>query len=226
MTERLDLWANVQPNSFVALNPINPAFVKHLLLLVADSEGKPSSPRGSQLVHMTLMMHSWVVPSQMFAQKLLTLYPQLVPVLHWSQCPFLLIWSEYKRFFVFPLCLQSRFELYAYIPFVMLGQSLTLSLTYKDCPSDKRELRRTQICHIIRWARTNGDRTGYTALFVGSKRFSVLLYGKAVDQPVPGSIRGKPPPRADHRGPVGSGPIRRRGDALTTHWHLLPVSHV
>uniref|UniRef100_A0A3Q3AM96 RAS guanyl releasing protein 4 n=1 Tax=Kryptolebias marmoratus TaxID=37003 RepID=A0A3Q3AM96_KRYMA len=40
-----------------------------------DSEGRISSPRGSQLVHMTLMMHSWVVPSQMFAQKLLTLYP-------------------------------------------------------------------------------------------------------------------------------------------------------
>uniref|UniRef100_A0A8C4E1G6 RAS guanyl releasing protein 4 n=1 Tax=Dicentrarchus labrax TaxID=13489 RepID=A0A8C4E1G6_DICLA len=39
--------------------------------------GKLSSPRGSQLVHMTLMMHSWVVPSQMFAQKLLTLYPPL-----------------------------------------------------------------------------------------------------------------------------------------------------
>ncbi|XP_044058712.1 RAS guanyl-releasing protein 4 isoform X1 [Siniperca chuatsi] len=59
-----------------------------------DSEGKLSSPRGSQLVHMTLMMHSWVVPSQMFAQKLLTLY--------------------------------------------------------KDCPLDKRGLRRTQICHLIR----------------------------------------------------------------------------
>ncbi|XP_074496334.1 RAS guanyl-releasing protein 4 isoform X1 [Sebastes fasciatus] len=59
-----------------------------------DSEGKLSSPRGSQLVHMTLMMHSWVVPSQMFAQKLLTLY--------------------------------------------------------KDCPSDKRGLRRTQVCHLIR----------------------------------------------------------------------------
>ncbi|XP_076592086.1 RAS guanyl-releasing protein 4 isoform X2 [Chaetodon auriga] len=59
-----------------------------------DSEGKLSSPRGSQLVHMTLMMHSWVVPSQMFAQKLLALY--------------------------------------------------------KDCPSDKRGLRRTQICHLIR----------------------------------------------------------------------------
>lgn len=44
---------------------------------VADSDGRFSSPRGSQLVHMTLMMHSWVVPSQMFAQKLLTLYPQL-----------------------------------------------------------------------------------------------------------------------------------------------------
>ncbi|XP_041664353.1 RAS guanyl-releasing protein 4 isoform X3 [Cheilinus undulatus] len=43
---------------------------------------------------MTLMMHSWVVPSQMFAQKLLTIY--------------------------------------------------------KDCPSDKRGLRRTQVCHLIR----------------------------------------------------------------------------
>ncbi|XP_034459361.1 RAS guanyl-releasing protein 4 isoform X1 [Hippoglossus hippoglossus] len=39
-----------------------------------DSEGKLSSPRGSQLVHVTLMMHSWVVPSQTFAQKLLALY--------------------------------------------------------------------------------------------------------------------------------------------------------
>ncbi|XP_006796746.1 RAS guanyl-releasing protein 4 [Neolamprologus brichardi] len=59
-----------------------------------DSEGKTSSPRGTQLVHMTLMMHSWVVPSEAFAQKLLTLY--------------------------------------------------------KDCPSDKRGLRRTQIRHLAR----------------------------------------------------------------------------
>ncbi|XP_029964312.1 RAS guanyl-releasing protein 4 isoform X2 [Salarias fasciatus] len=59
-----------------------------------DSEGKLSSPRGSQLVHMTLMMHSWVVPSQTFAQKVLALY--------------------------------------------------------KDCPPDKRGLRRTQICHLVR----------------------------------------------------------------------------
>ncbi|MED6256946.1 hypothetical protein ATANTOWER_002797 [Ataeniobius toweri] len=64
-----------------------------------DSEGKTSSPRGSQLVHMTLMMHSWVVPSQMFVQKLLTLYPL-------SCC--------------------------------------------SDCPSDKRGLRRVQICHLVR----------------------------------------------------------------------------
>lgn len=48
------------------------------MVLVADSDGKLSSPKGSQLVHMTLMMHSWVVPSQTFAQKLLTLYPSLL----------------------------------------------------------------------------------------------------------------------------------------------------
>ncbi|XP_026154464.1 RAS guanyl-releasing protein 4 isoform X3 [Mastacembelus armatus] len=59
-----------------------------------DSEGKISSRGGPQLVHMTLMMHSWVVSSQTFAQKLLTLY--------------------------------------------------------KDCPLDKRGLRRTQICHLVR----------------------------------------------------------------------------
>ncbi|XP_008424743.1 RAS guanyl-releasing protein 4 isoform X2 [Poecilia reticulata] len=59
-----------------------------------DSEGKMPSSRGSQLVHMTLMMHSWVVPSQMFVQKLLTFY--------------------------------------------------------KDCPIDKRGLRRAQICHLVR----------------------------------------------------------------------------
>uniref|UniRef100_A0AAY5L6M1 Uncharacterized protein n=1 Tax=Esox lucius TaxID=8010 RepID=A0AAY5L6M1_ESOLU len=40
------------------------------------SDGKLA--RGSQLVHMTLMMHSWVVPSQIFAQKLLALYPLLM----------------------------------------------------------------------------------------------------------------------------------------------------
>ncbi|AWO98608.1 putative RAS guanyl-releasing protein 1-like [Scophthalmus maximus] len=66
-----------------------------------DSDGKLSSPRGSQLVHVTLMMHSWVVPSQTFAQKLLTLYP--------------------------PLWLDS-----------------------KDCPSDRRGLRRPQVCHLVR----------------------------------------------------------------------------
>lgn len=58
---------------------------KCFCVLIADSEGKLSSPRGSQLVHMTLMMHSWVVPSQMFAQKLLTLYPQLsLSAILWS----------------------------------------------------------------------------------------------------------------------------------------------
>ncbi|XP_016431407.1 RAS guanyl-releasing protein 1-like isoform X2 [Sinocyclocheilus rhinocerous] len=37
-----------------------------------DSDGKLI--RGTQLVHMTLMMHNWVVPSRIFAQKLLSLY--------------------------------------------------------------------------------------------------------------------------------------------------------
>ncbi|XP_062860505.1 RAS guanyl-releasing protein 4 [Trichomycterus rosablanca] len=37
-----------------------------------DSDGKLI--RGIQLVNMTLMMHNWVVPSQTFAQKLLSLY--------------------------------------------------------------------------------------------------------------------------------------------------------
>lgn len=59
-----------------------------------DSEGKFSNPRGSQLVQMVLMMHVWVVPSQTFAQKLLSLY--------------------------------------------------------KDCPSEKRGLKRSQICHLVR----------------------------------------------------------------------------
>lgn len=37
-----------------------------------DSDGKLN--RGTQLVHMTLMMHNWVVPSHIFAHKLLSLY--------------------------------------------------------------------------------------------------------------------------------------------------------
>lgn len=52
-------------------------------------------------------------------------------------------------------------------------RSLTLSLTYKDCPLDKRGLRRTQICHLVRWVRTPGTwacgKTGYPAVFVSSK---------------------------------------------------------
>uniref|UniRef100_A0A1A8PCX9 RAS guanyl releasing protein 4 n=1 Tax=Nothobranchius rachovii TaxID=451742 RepID=A0A1A8PCX9_9TELE len=44
-----------------------------------DSEGRTSSSRGTQLVHMTLMMHTWVVPSQTFAQKLLSLYKDCPP---------------------------------------------------------------------------------------------------------------------------------------------------
>ncbi|KAG7483854.1 hypothetical protein MATL_G00042760 [Megalops atlanticus] len=42
-------------------------------LLCFDSDGKLT--KGTQLVRMTLMMHSWVVPSHIFAQKLLSLYP-------------------------------------------------------------------------------------------------------------------------------------------------------
>ncbi|XP_056622495.1 RAS guanyl-releasing protein 4 isoform X1 [Triplophysa dalaica] len=37
-----------------------------------DADGKII--RGTQLVHMTLMMHNWVVPSHIFAHKLLSLY--------------------------------------------------------------------------------------------------------------------------------------------------------
>ncbi|XP_048840165.1 RAS guanyl-releasing protein 1-like [Brienomyrus brachyistius] len=45
--------------------------IQHCLLCF-DSEGKLS--RNSQLVQMTLMMHNWVVPSHVFAQKLISLY--------------------------------------------------------------------------------------------------------------------------------------------------------
>ncbi|XP_062408636.1 RAS guanyl-releasing protein 4 isoform X1 [Sardina pilchardus] len=57
-----------------------------------DADGKLS--RGTNFVHMTLMMHSWVVPSTIFANKLLSLY--------------------------------------------------------KDCPVDKKGLRRAQVYHFIR----------------------------------------------------------------------------
>uniref|UniRef100_A0A8C9R4P8 RAS guanyl releasing protein 4 n=1 Tax=Scleropages formosus TaxID=113540 RepID=A0A8C9R4P8_SCLFO len=60
-------------------------------LLCFDSDGKLT--RSVQLVHMTLMMHSWVVPSHIFAQKLLLLYPA-----HWvgtcrtQICHFIRLW--------------------------------------------------------------------------------------------------------------------------------------
>ncbi|KAM7412674.1 hypothetical protein PAMA_020177 [Pampus argenteus] len=91
-------WALQSPSSAPSASAASLDELIHRCLNCFDSDGKLSSPRGSQLVHMTLMMHSWVVPSQTFAQKLLTLY--------------------------------------------------------KDCPSDKRGLRRTQICHLVRqWIR-------------------------------------------------------------------------
>uniref|UniRef100_A0A673J2R7 RAS guanyl-releasing protein 1-like n=1 Tax=Sinocyclocheilus rhinocerous TaxID=307959 RepID=A0A673J2R7_9TELE len=43
-----------------------------------DSDGKLI--RGTQLVHMALMMHNWVVPSHIFVQKLLSLYPLQAPL--------------------------------------------------------------------------------------------------------------------------------------------------
>lgn len=76
----------------------NEHFCVIFLSAFADSEGKLSSPKGSHLVHMALMMHSWVVPSQMFAQKLLTLYPQLShSLIVWSLWSF--AWSHMTRFF-------------------------------------------------------------------------------------------------------------------------------
>lgn len=87
----------------------------------ADSEGTLSSPKGSQLVHMTLMMHSWVVPSQMFAHKLLTLYPQLSHSrMLWSlwaiacghMTTFSLICSGNRHGIVSPSVCRSRFSTY------------------------------------------------------------------------------------------------------------------
>uniref|UniRef100_A0A674MY90 RAS guanyl releasing protein 4 n=1 Tax=Takifugu rubripes TaxID=31033 RepID=A0A674MY90_TAKRU len=76
----------------------NEHFCVIFLSAFADSEGRFSSPKGSHLVHMALMMHSWVVPSQMFAQKLLTLYPQLShSLIVWSLWSF--AWSHMTRFF-------------------------------------------------------------------------------------------------------------------------------
>lgn len=46
-----------------------------------------------------------------------------------------------------------------------------------------------------------------------------------MDRPVSGSIWGRPPPRADHGGPVGAGSVRQRGDTLAAHRPLLLVSH-
>lgn len=50
-----------------------------------DSEGKLI--RGAPLVRMTLMMHNWVVPSQTFAQKLLTLYKDCPLEKRGLKCP-------------------------------------------------------------------------------------------------------------------------------------------
>uniref|UniRef100_A0A8C7Y776 Uncharacterized protein n=1 Tax=Oryzias sinensis TaxID=183150 RepID=A0A8C7Y776_9TELE len=81
------------------------------------SEGKISSPRGSQLVHMTLMMHSWVVPSQMFAQKLLALYPSLRFVVYTPICHLVRQWiSQFPAVFeVDPLLEQTMGDLWALV---------------------------------------------------------------------------------------------------------------
>ncbi|XP_055081750.1 RAS guanyl-releasing protein 4 isoform X2 [Periophthalmus magnuspinnatus] len=87
-----------------------------------DSEGKISSPRGSQLVQMVLMMHMWVVPSQTFAQKLLTLYPSDCPSdkrgLRRSQILHLVRWwiSQFPAVFeTEPLLEQTMGDLWALV---------------------------------------------------------------------------------------------------------------
>lgn len=106
-------------------------------------------------------------------------------------------------------------------------------LTYKDSPLDKRGLRRPQICHLVRWVRTA---VTWASCFTHSvtelvillylwevNKDSVLLGGKAVDQPVPGCVWGRPWPGAGDGGPVGAGSIRWRRESFTAQRHLLPV---
>ncbi|CAG5977062.1 unnamed protein product [Menidia menidia] len=67
------IFDHMEPNEMAA--HLSYLEFKNFCNVSVDPEGNISNPKGSQLVHMTLMMHSWVVSSQTFAQRLLTLYP-------------------------------------------------------------------------------------------------------------------------------------------------------
>ncbi|KAG5269007.1 hypothetical protein AALO_G00197260 [Alosa alosa] len=85
-----------------------------------DGDGKLS--RGTNFVHMTLMMHSWVVPSTTFANKLLSLYP---PLAH-------------------------NALLLAHTIYHMGPNPAPAETKLPYCPVDKKGLKRSQIYHFIR----------------------------------------------------------------------------
>uniref|UniRef100_A0A3Q3DKK6 RAS guanyl releasing protein 4 n=1 Tax=Hippocampus comes TaxID=109280 RepID=A0A3Q3DKK6_HIPCM len=80
-----------------------------------DSEGKLCSPRGSQMVHMTLMMHSWVVSSQTFAQKLLDCPPDKRGLRRGQVCHLVRTWiGQFPAVFeADPLLEQTMGDLWA-----------------------------------------------------------------------------------------------------------------
>uniref|UniRef100_A0A8C6SG83 RAS guanyl releasing protein 4 n=1 Tax=Neogobius melanostomus TaxID=47308 RepID=A0A8C6SG83_9GOBI len=115
-----------------------------------DSDGKLSSPRGSQLVQMVLMMHVWVVPSKHLPRNfcLYILHHCIssnLSLLLGITCPHNQLWKQLR------LCsaLVRKADLKNILLLCCTGP-LTLAPTYKDCPSEKRGLRRSQICHLVR----------------------------------------------------------------------------
>ncbi|XP_051725434.1 RAS guanyl-releasing protein 4 isoform X1 [Ctenopharyngodon idella] len=84
-----------------------------------DSEGKLI--RGTQFVHMTLMMHNWVVPSHIFAHKLLSLYKDCPAEKRGQRrpqiCHFIREWINHFRlmFEVDPLLEEAMGDLWALV---------------------------------------------------------------------------------------------------------------
>lgn len=96
-----------------------------------------------------------------------------------------------------------------------------LSITYKDCPVEKRAQRRPQICQFIRsvlWLHWDKCTIVFDVLHI-----CAYLLTQALDSSLSSDVWDGPPIGEGHRGYVCSGQ-GWKGLPLPADWHSIPVS--
>lgn len=176
-TELLDQLIGAAPSLCCCFSPINPLNVKCVALFwLQIQKGSFPAPEGPSwstwrwwctvgLCHLKCLPRNFS-PYILLCHSVQYSGPTgaVLPI----TCPHSLTDQETVMALFCTRCQQSRFKVYIYpcacffffcnaVPYLLsVFRSLTLSLTYKDCPSDKRGPKRSQICHLIRWVRTPG----------------------------------------------------------------------